>query len=234
MVFERSSDKTDGNENSVRAWIVGAGAQGRVVLETLRAAAKHKSICFLDDDPALRGTRVNGAEIIGGLDHALASGCENVEMIVALGNPLERIRLGSRIVERGMRLGNAIHPSAVVAAGVEMGCGNYVGARAVLNTDARLGSHVIVNTGALVEHDCELEDGSAVGPGAILGGRVHLERASFISAGATVTSRLRIGRETVVGAGAVVTRDLPANVLAWGVPARVTQQIANFDWKRVL
>jgi UDP-N-acetylbacillosamine N-acetyltransferase len=218
----------------VRAWIVGAGAQGRVVLEALRAGGKHESICFLDDNAALRGTRVNGSEIIGELDQALASGCEGVKIFVALGNPLERIRLGSLIVERGMRLGNAIHPSAVIAGGVEMGCGNFVGARAVLNTDARLENHVIVNTGAIVEHDCVLEDGSAVGPGAILGGRVHLERASFISAGATVTSRLRIGRETVVGAGAVVTRDLPSNVLAWGVPARVAQQIANFDWTRVL
>jgi sugar O-acyltransferase (sialic acid O-acetyltransferase NeuD family) len=218
----------------VKAWIVGAGAQGRVVLEALRAAAKHESICFLDDNAALRGTRVNGAEIIGGLGQALASGCGGVEMIVALGNPLERIRLGSLILERGMRLANAIHPSAVIAGGFKMGCGNFVGARAVLNTDARLGNYVIVNTGAIVEHDCVLEDGSAVGPGAILGGRAHLEQASFISAGATVTSRIRIGRETVVGAGAVVTRNLPANVLAWGVPARVIEQIANFDWKRVL
>jgi len=203
-------------------------------LEALRAGGKCESICFLDDNAALRGTRVNGAEIIGGLAEALESGCEGVEMIVALGNPLERIRLGSLILERGMWLGNAIHPTAVIAGSVEMGYGNFVGARAVLNTDARMGNHVIVNTGAIVEHDCVLEDGSAVGPGAILGGRAHLERSSFISAGATVTSRMRIGRESVVGAGAVVTRDLPANVLAWGVPARVTQQIADFDWKRVL
>lgn len=218
----------------MKAWIVGAGAQGRVVLEALRASGKYGPICFLDDNASLLGTRLNGAEVIGGLDQALESDCQDVVMVVALGNPLERIRLGSLIVARGMRLANAIHPSAVIAGGVEMGCGNYVGARAVLNTDARLGNHVIVNTGAIVEHDCVLEDGSAVGPGAILGGRVRLEQSSFISAGATVISRVRIGRESVVGAGAVVTKDLPANVLAWGVPARVTQQTADFDWKRVL
>jgi sugar O-acyltransferase (sialic acid O-acetyltransferase NeuD family) len=218
----------------VKAWIVGAGAQGRVVLETLRAGGKHESICFLDDNAALRGTRVNGSEIIGGLDQGLASGCEGVEMFVALGNPLERIRLGKLIIESGIRLGNAIHPSAIMAGGVEMGCGNYVGARAVLNTDARVGNHVIVNTGAIVEHDCVLEDGSAVGPGAILGGRVHLERSSFISSGATVTNRVRIGQGTVVGAGAVVTRDLPANVLALAGSARMIERIPDFDWKRVL
>jgi maltose O-acetyltransferase len=34
-----------------------------------------------------------------------------------------------------------------------------------------------------------------------------------------------IGENTVVGAGAVVTRDLPANVLAVGNPARVIRQL---------
>ena len=218
----------------MKAWIVGAGAQGRVVLEAVSAGRKYESISFIDDNIALWGTRVSDTEIIGGLDRALDSGCVGVEMIVALGNPLERIRLGSEIMARGMRLVNVIHPSAVIAIGVEMGCGSFVGARAVLNTNVRLENHTIVNTGAIVEHDCTLEDGSAVGPGAILGGRAHLERASFIAAGAVVTSRVRVGSETVVGAGAVVTRDLPPNVLAWGVPAHVIREIPDFDWKRVL
>jgi sugar O-acyltransferase (sialic acid O-acetyltransferase NeuD family) len=216
------------------AWIVGAGAQGRVTLDVLRASGRHSSICFVDDNAALHGTRVNGAEIICGLDAALASGCEEVEMIVALGHPLERMRLGSLIAERGIRLANAIHPSAVIAKGVSMGCGNFIGAQAVVNTDARVGNHVIINTGAIVEHDCVLEDGSALGPGAILGGRAHLQKASFTAAGATVTSRVRIGRETVVGAGAVVMKDLPEHVLAWGNPACVVEMIPDFDWKRVL
>jgi len=218
----------------LNAWIVGAGAQGRVTLDVLRAGGRYASICFLDDNAALQGTRINGAEVISNVDAGLASGCEGVEMIVALGNPLERIRVGTRIIELGMRLASALHPSAVIAGGVSVGCGTFVGARAVLNTDTRVENHVIVNTGAIVEHDCVLEDGSAVGPGAILGGRSYLEQCSFIAAGATVTSRIRIGRETVVGAGAVVTRNLPASVLALGIPARVTEHIPHFDWKRVL
>jgi maltose O-acetyltransferase len=34
-----------------------------------------------------------------------------------------------------------------------------------------------------------------------------------------------IGENTVVGAGAVVTRDLPPDVLAVGVPARVVRSL---------
>jgi maltose O-acetyltransferase len=38
-----------------------------------------------------------------------------------------------------------------------------------------------------------------------------------------------IGADTVVGAGAVVTRDLPAGVVAAGVPARVLREIDERD-----
>jgi maltose O-acetyltransferase len=38
-----------------------------------------------------------------------------------------------------------------------------------------------------------------------------------------------IGDDTVVGAGAVVTRDLPAGVVAAGVPARVLREIDERD-----
>ncbi|XKK51050.1 hypothetical protein HFP70_24125 [Streptomyces sp. ARC14] len=36
-----------------------------------------------------------------------------------------------------------------------------------------------------------------------------------------------IGENTVVGAGAVVTKDLPANVVAVGNPARVIRKIGE-------
>ena len=216
------------------AWIVGAGAQGRVVLDALRAGGRHASICFVDDNAALQGTRVNGAEIIGGLEAALASGCKEVEMIVAIGHPLERMRLGSLIAERGMRLTNAIHPSAVIAKGATIGCGNFIGPQAVVYEGARVGNHAVLNVGVIADHDTVVEDGAALAAGAILSSRAHLEPSSFLCSGAIVTSRVRIGRGTVVAAGAVAMKDLPEYVLAWGNPARVMERIPDFDWKRVL
>ncbi len=38
---------------------------------------------------------------------------------------------------------------------------------------------------------------------------------------------MTIGENTVVGAGAVVVKDLPANVVAVGNPARVVRQLAD-------
>lgn len=218
----------------MKAWIIGAGAQGRVVLDILRAQRRYDFIGFIDDNPALHGSRIKDAEVLGGFDLTLAPDRTGAEMIVAIGHPLVRLRLAQLIAERGGRFLNAIHPSAVIMGGVRLGSGNMVGPAAVLNSDSQIGDHTIVNTGAIIEHDCVLEDGVAVGPGANVGGRAHLERASFLAAGAIVISRVRIGSETVVGAGAVVTKDLPPKVLAVGVPARISEYLENFDWERVL
>jgi maltose O-acetyltransferase len=47
----------------------------------------------------------------------------------------------------------------------------------------------------------------------------------WLGGGAIVCPGVTIGDNTVVGAGAVVTRDLPANVVAIGNPARVLRQV---------
>ncbi len=46
----------------------------------------------------------------------------------------------------------------------------------------------------------------------------------WLGGGVIVCPGVRIGENTVVGAGAVVTRDLPANVVAVGNPARVIRE----------
>jgi acetyltransferase-like isoleucine patch superfamily enzyme len=50
---------------------------------------------------------------------------------------------------------------------------------------------------------------------------VILEDGVWLGAGVIVLAGVRIGSGTIVGAGSVVTRDLPENVVAVGVPARV-------------
>jgi maltose O-acetyltransferase len=48
----------------------------------------------------------------------------------------------------------------------------------------------------------------------------------WLGGGVIVGPGITIGENTVVGAGAIVTRDLPANVVAVGNPARVVRELA--------
>lgn len=54
---------------------------------------------------------------------------------------------------------------------------------------------------------------------------IVVEDGVWIGAAATILGGVRIGRGSVVAAGAVVTKDVPANVLVGGVPARLIKYL---------
>ncbi|WP_225046961.1 sugar O-acetyltransferase [Lacticaseibacillus kribbianus] len=51
----------------------------------------------------------------------------------------------------------------------------------------------------------------------------------WLGTGVKVLPGVTIGRNTVIGAGSVVTHDVPANVMAAGVPCRVIREVAPED-----
>jgi maltose O-acetyltransferase len=51
----------------------------------------------------------------------------------------------------------------------------------------------------------------------------------WLGGGVIVCPGVSIGQDTVVGAGAVVTKNLPAGVVAAGVPARILREIGEDD-----
>ncbi len=216
-------------------YVVGAGAQGRVTAEVWRAQAPTIGLRFLDDNAELHGQRIAAIDVIGSLHILSTVDRDDAQVVLAIGNNLRRLELAATWEAQAIPWGQAIHPSAVVMSSASVGGGSVVFPQAVVNSGALIGQHVIVNTGAIVEHDAVLEDGCSVGPGVCMGGRVHIARGAFISCGVTLAPRVHIGAGTVVGAGAVVVSDLPAGVLAYGVPARIIRPLGDcFDFARLL
>ena len=52
----------------MKAFIVGSGAHGRVVLDILRAQGECDSIYFIDDNESLWQTQINGTTVAGGIE----------------------------------------------------------------------------------------------------------------------------------------------------------------------
>ena len=59
-----------------------------------------------------------------------------------------------------------------------------------------------------------------------------MKRNAWIATGATVVPGVTIGENAVVAAGAVVTKDVLANTVVAGVPARVIKTIDDTGDKR--
>jgi len=86
---------------------------------------------------------------------------------------------------------------------------------------------LVIGCDVVIEGDCDLFHGVTMGTRGsewvgdwITDGHPHIEEDCIIGAGAKILGPVRIGRNTVVGANAVITRDVPANSVMDGVPAR--------------
>jgi acetyltransferase-like isoleucine patch superfamily enzyme len=54
---------------------------------------------------------------------------------------------------------------------------------------------------------------------------IHIKRNAWIGAGATILPGVTIGENSIVAAGAVVNKDVPANTIVGGIPAKVIRSV---------
>jgi UDP-N-acetylbacillosamine N-acetyltransferase len=205
--------------------IWGASGHARVVADIIRLSGVYAIAGFIDDvHPERAGESFEGSTILGGretLADSLGSGVTH--LIAAFGDCKERLKISRFAAEQGFVLGTAIHPSAVVAASSHIGAGTVIAANAVVNPATTIGDGVIVNTSASIDHDCRIGNGAHVSPGACLAGGVSVGDCAWIGIGAAIADGRKIGDRAIVGAGAVVVDDIPPDVVAYGVPARVVR-----------
>ena len=109
----------------------------------------------------------------------------------------------------------------------------------------RLGKNFFANHNFIVIDMCEviIGDDVMIGPNVTIttashpksprqrkeniefGAKVIIEDGVWISSGVTICPGVTIGKNSIIGAGSIVTKSIPANVVAYGTPCRVTEKI---------
>lgn len=207
--------------------IVGASGFGRetaaLVLEINKVKPTWELLGLVDDK--LKGQTVEGFKILGPID-ILETMKPKPYVVVAIGDPKVRRTLVERCGEWGLEFATLVHPSvAIVGETVEIGEGSIVCRNTVCAINSKIGKHCIVNFGCCIGHDTQLGDYASLMPHVALGGDVEIGVGCYLGINASVINAVSIGAWSVLGAGAVVTKDIPSNVLAVGVPARVVKNV---------
>ena len=133
--------------------------------------------------------------------------------------------------------------------GCEIGDETKIGAFVEIQKNARVGKRCKISSHTFVCEGVEIEDQVFVGHGVVFindtyprattpAGEMQSEadwtvertrvcKGASIGSGATILANLTIGENAIVGAGSVVTRDVPANSIVAGNPARLRRLIAT-------
>ena len=202
--------------------ILGAGGLGKVALEIFNSN-EVVVYGFLDDDPKLHGTEINGINVLGSTedDGFLKLIGKKCEAFVAVDDMKLRESLVELLMERRSVMPiNAFHNRCYVSKTATLRHGSLFSADVVINTGASIGSHCIFHSKALVEYEATVGDFVQVGAGSVVGSGTTVGDNVFIGSGVTIVSGITIGKNARIGAGSIVVENIPARATVFGNPAK--------------
>ena len=156
--------------NMNRIAIYGAGGFAREVA-WLAESCGHRVLCFVDDNPALFGKRINDIPVMS-LEEA-AGRFAGSGIVSGIGSPPSREVTVKKAVTAGFAPVSLVHPQTQMSRWIEMGDGIVICAGCILTTNIRLGNQVQVNLDCKLGHDVIMGDYTTLAPGVHVSGYVH-------------------------------------------------------------
>ena len=133
--------------------------------------------------------------------------------------------------------------------GCEIGDETKIGAFVEIQKNATVGKRCKISSHTFICEGVEIEDNVFIGHGVTFindsyprattgtGGlqteadwkveKTLIRRGASIGSGSTILSKVTVGENAIVGAGSVITRDVPANVIVAGNPAKILRSISE-------
>jgi acetyltransferase-like isoleucine patch superfamily enzyme len=153
-------------------------------------------------------------------------------------------------VSPDVRLGQNVKLSKFINLyGCSVGDNTKIGAFVEIQKNATVGNNCKISSHSFVCEGVTIEDDVFIGHGVMFindsyprattsGGQLQTEadwkvertvirKGASIGSGATILSNITVGERALVGAGSVVTKDVPANAVVAGNPARVLRYLES-------
>jgi len=151
-----------------------------------------------------------------------------------------RIRSGS-VIYQGSRIGNNLETghNVVIREENEIGDDFKVWNNSVVDYGCKIGNRVKIHSGVYIAQFTVIEDDVFLAPGVMVANDIHpgcrlsakcmrgptIKRGAQIGVNVTLLPFIEVGENSLIGAGSVVTKDVPAECVVYGNPAKVVKNI---------
>ncbi len=152
---------------------------------------------------------------------AVLVGIKIKNVLITTDDPRQRFEQINLARKNGLKLINAIHPTALIMEDAILHDNIILYPRAYVGYRAELFPGVIVNGSAHLDHHNVIRECATIDPGVVCAGNVTVGAFTRVHTGATIINRIRIGKRSVLGAGTVIINDVPDNVTVVGVPGKI-------------
>ena len=152
-----------------------------------------------------------------------------MEINTKVHEPEEMAELFSRLIGKPVGEGFGLFPPFYTDFGKNITIGNHV----FINSDCKFQDQggIIIEDGALIGHGVVLatlnHDFAPARRQQLHPAPIRIGKGVWIGANSTVTAGVTIGDNAVIAAGSVVNKDVPANAVYGGVPARFIKWIGE-------
>ena len=187
----------------------------------------------------------------GKIMNLLRQGFESRNLISILDNLSSGSRVGSKVI---IRAGVTIYENTEISSNVEFGHNvlvrefskisenSRIGSSTVIDGYVSIGRNVNIQSNVYISKGTIIEDEVFIGPGVIIMNDkyppssklrpVTIKKGAVIGAGALIMAGVTIGEYSIIGAGALITRDVEAESVVYGLPARKVYNLREYLRKR--
>jgi sugar O-acyltransferase (sialic acid O-acetyltransferase NeuD family) len=214
--------------------IISAGKLGRETFswaaQAIAAGSPWRIKGFLDDRADPFEKYDYDSKILGDVETYQIE--ENDVFIGAIGDPKDKVKYYTPIIERGGRFVNVIHPLANLGKNVQLGVGILLAPFALITCDAKVGDHVSMGAFSNAGHDTVIGDWSQIGSHCGINGNATLGEGVCLGSHACVLPNTAIGNWAFVGAGSIVVNSVAPGVKVFGNPAIPFGRVSQRDMVR--
>lgn len=207
-------------------YVLGIGGSTPVFIDIAEACGcKIAGLYHYNNDRT--GECDHGYLILGSFKDLFQSDIMGKMFLLSQGDMKIREEVTNKLKQLGGLIPTLIHPTAIISRYAKVSEeGVVIGANCIVQADSVIKSNTVIRDMALVCHQTIIGNYCFVGPKALVGAHIEVKDFAFIGQDALLVSGKvgTMGANSLLGAGAVLTKELPANVVAVGNPARVIKE----------